>query len=182
MPILSDPRYETACQERARGGDIAASYRAAGFKGKPASATTFFKRPEIVHRVQEIIQDRYEDERKSREIATQEAGIDKSWVLKRLKYLTDISLQKKEIVRHGKVVGYGAQDGPTAVKCLTLATQIGGLIVHRHELGGPGDFARMTDDELDMALVEQAKGLGLPEDAVTRLIELRAEPTDEAAE
>ena len=46
--------------------------------------------------------------------------------------------------------------------------------VQRHEVGQPGDFARMSDEELDGALAEQARALGLPEEAVGRLLELRA--------
>lgn len=46
--------------------------------------------------------------------------------------------------------------------------------IQRHEVGQPGDFARMSDDELDGALTEQARALGLPEAAVGRLLELRA--------
>src|SRR5882724_529844 len=182
MPAFRNPKWERACQERAAGGEVAASYGAAGFARNPVSATQFFKRPQVVERIQEIVQAKYEDERKAREIATEEAGIDKAWVLKRLKYLTDISLQKREIVRHGKVIGIGAADGPTAVKCLTLAAQVGGLLVQRHEIGAPGDFARMTDDELDDSLVQTAQALGLPEEAVGKLLTYRNGKLDEAAE
>jgi hypothetical protein len=183
MPAFTNPRWEAACHERARGGDVAASYAAAGFKDNPAAATMFFKRPHIVERIQEIVQERYEDERKAREIATQEAGIDKSWVLKRLKYLTDISLQKVEVVRRGKPTGvYGAMDGPTAVKCLTLATQIGGLVVQRHEIGAPGDFQRMSDEELNESLVAQAQALGLPEDAIAGLLTFKGDVEPNEAE
>lgn len=146
------------------------AYREGGFGGKPPAAVKFFQRPLIVERVQELVQTRYDSERKSQEIATQEAGVDKGWILKRLKYLTDISLQKREIKRGSVVVGHGAMDGPTAVKCLTLAAQIGGHLVQRHEVGGPGDFARLSDDELNDALAEQAKALGLPEDAIAGLL------------
>ncbi len=188
MPEFANPRWEKACQERASGKPIGASYAAAGYHGSTISATKFFKRHEIASRVTEIIADKYEDQRQIREIAVKEAGIDEGWIVKRLKYLADISLQGYPIKRRGpdgRMVAtgeLGKPDGPTAVKCLTLAAQMRGLLVQRHEVGGPGDFARMSDDELDSALVEQAKGLGLPEEAVTRLIELRAEPTDEAAE
>jgi hypothetical protein len=180
MPQLADPRWERACQERASGGDVTASYKAAGFAGRPSSATRFFKHPQVVERIQELIQTKYEDERKAREIATEEAGIDKSWILKRLKYLTDISLQKREIIKRGQVVGYGAQDGPTAVKCLHLAAQVGGLLVNRHEIGAPGDFQRMSDEELSDSLAAQAEALGIPETAIAGL--LTHNKTDEAAE
>lgn len=49
-----------------------------------------------------------------------------------------------------------------------------GLFIERHEVGGPGDFARMTDEELNEALREQAASLGFPEDAVGQLLELKA--------
>lgn len=180
MPALSDPRRETASQARAFGKTIVEAYAQAGFKGKSSSAVKFFQRPEIVERVQELVQARYDSERKSQEIATQEAGVDKGWILKRLKYLTDISLQKREIKRGAVVVGVGAMDGPTAVKCLTLAAQIGGHLINRHEVGGVGDFARLSDDELNDALAEQAKALGLPDDAIAGLLTYKG--SDDAGE
>lgn len=152
-----------------------AAYAEGGFIGKGPAAVKFFKRAEVVERVQELVQDKYDSERKSQEIATQEAGIDKSWILKRLKYLTDISLQKRQIKRGGEVVGVGAADGPTAVKCLTLASQIGGFLVQRHEVGMPGDFARLSDDELTDELAKQAKALGLPDEAIAGLLTFRGD-------
>jgi hypothetical protein len=61
------------------------------------------------------------------------------------------------------------------VKCLKLAAQLLGLLVRRHEVGDPGEFARMTDEELDAALIEQSKALGLPEEAVQKLLTVRTE-------
>jgi phage terminase small subunit len=53
-----------------------------------------------------------------------------------------------------------------------------GLFIERHEIGGPGDFARMTDDELHQALVGQAEALGLPEDAIAGLLTYRKAETE----
>src|SRR5258705_12580765 len=58
---------------------------------------------------------------------------------------------------------------------LRTGAQIGGMLVHRHEMGDPGEFARMTDEELNAALIEQSKALGLPEEAVQKLLTVRAE-------
>jgi len=91
-----------------------------------------------VSRVAEIAADRYEDERKAREIATNEAGLDEAWLLKRLKWLTDASLQGRPIRKNGVPTGeHTKPDGPTAVKCLTLAAKIKGMLIHRHEVGEP---------------------------------------------
>lgn len=42
--------------------------------------------------------------------------------------------------------------------------------IQQHEHGAPGDFARMSDDELDGELVKQAKALGLPVAAIRRML------------
>ena len=64
-------------------------------------------------------------------------------------------------------------DGPTALKCLTLAAKIKGMLVNRHEVGDPGKFARMSDDELEATLKAHAKALGLPEDAIKHASNLK---------
>lgn len=180
MPALKDPRRERACQLRASGKTFEASYREAGYSYKPASAAKFFKHHAVASRITEIVADHYEDERKKREISVKEAGIDEAWIVKRLKYLADISLQGYPIKRNGVLTGeLGRPDGPTAVKCLTLAANMRGLLVQRHEVGAPGDFARMTDDELDDSLVQTAQALGLPEEAVGKLLTYRNGKLDE---
>lgn len=44
-----------------------------------------------------------------------------------------------------------------------------GLFIERHEIGDPGEFARMTDDELNSTLGKFARAAGLPESVVARL-------------
>lgn len=157
------------------------AYSGGGYSYKPASATKFFRHHEIASRITEIQADHFEDQRKAREVAVQEAGIDEAWIVKRLKYLADISLQGYPIKRRnaqGQMVAtgeLGKPDGPTAVKCLTLAANMRGLLIQRHEIGQPGDFQRMSDDELNESLAVQARALGLPETAIDRLLELRSD-------
>jgi hypothetical protein len=63
------------------------------------------------------------------------------------------------------------------VKCLTLAAKIKGMLVSRHEVGDPGEFSRMTDEELDLALGRQARALGLSDNTVNEIIGLRGVKT-----
>lgn len=173
MPRLTDDRYELACQARAAGKGVYAAYLESGFTGKPAGATKFFQRPDIVARVTEIIADHYEDQRRIREIAVKEAGIDEAWIVKRLKYLADISLQGYPIKKDGVPTGaLGKPDGPTAIRCLQLAAQMRGLLIQKHEVGQPGDFQRMSDEELNESLMEQGEALGLPSQALEKLLAL----------
>lgn len=177
MPALTNPRWENACQARAAGSDIAASYKQAGFAGKPAAATRFFKRPDVRSRVDEIVQHRYNSEHKAREIATKKAGLDESWIIERTKYVAEIAIRGTPILdAQGRPTGgfSGKPNLRAAVSALALLSDFKGMRIHRLELGAPGDFARMSDQELDDSLVEQARKIGLPEQAVTRLLELRA--------
>jgi hypothetical protein len=177
MPALRKPGHEIVAQALAAGKSQADAYKAGGYTYQPANAHRLCTSPVIAARVSEIAADRYEDERKTREIAAKEAGLDEAWVLKRLKYLTDISLQGRPIRNNGVPTGeHTKPDGPTAVKCLTLAAKITGMLVNRHEIGDPGEFARMSDDELDDCLKAQGRALGLPEDAISKML-TRREPS-----
>src|SRR2546430_2959236 len=97
MPALRKPGHEIVAQALAAGKSQADAYKAGGYVYQPANAHRLCTSPAIAARVNEIAARRYEDERKTREIATNEAGLDEAWILKRLKYLTDISLQGRPI-------------------------------------------------------------------------------------
>lgn len=179
MPKLSDPKWELACQSRAKGTDIGAAYLAGGFKGKPASATRFFQRPDIIQRVDEIIEQSYGADHKAREIATKKAGLEESWIIERTKYVAEIAIRGTPILdEQGKPTGgfSGKPQLKAAVDALRLLSDFKGMRIHRLEIGQPGDFARMSDTELDNALLEQAAAIGLPVEAVQHLLELKANP------
>ena len=174
MPALRKPGHEIVAQALAAGMSQADAYKAGGYVYQPANAHRLCTNPAVAARASEIAADRYEDARKTREIATKEAGLDEAWILKRLKYLTDVSLQGRPIRSNGVLTGESTKpDGPTAVKCLALAAKIKGMLVQRHEVGDPGEFSRMTDDELDSALERQSRALGLSEGALNEIIGLR---------
>lgn len=177
MPALTNPRWEKACQLRSSGKGVYEAYETAGFKPNKPGATTFFKRPYIAARIVELQQQVYGDTHRAREIAIKKVVLEESWIIERAKYVVELSLRGSPVLGpDGSPTG--RFDGKTnlraATDALRLCSDFKGMRVQRVEVGGPGDFARMSDDELDMALTEQAKALGLPEDAVTRLIELRA--------
>jgi hypothetical protein len=183
MPALTDPRWEKACQLRADGGDVKASYEQAGFaSGAPANATRFFKRDDIRARVMEIQDNHFQKERKVVEIATKKAGLEESWIIERAKYVVELALRGNPI-RGPDGHPTGQFDGKTnlraATDALRLCADFKGMRIQRHEIGAPGDFQRMSDDELNDSLVLQAQALGLPEDAIAGLLTHRK---DEAAE
>ena len=174
MPAFTDPRWEAACQARAAGTEIGASYLAGGFRGKPAIATRFFQREDIRTRIAEIQSERYAQERIATAAATKKLALTKEWVLERLAYNAEQSLRGRPIRdKDGKITSYGKPNENAANRALELIGNTLGMFIQRHEIGQPGDFQRMSDDELDSALAEQARALGLPEIAVDRLLTLR---------
>lgn len=181
MPALNDPRWEAACQERAQGGDVKASYRAAGFSGNPAAASKFFGKPHIKKRVDEIVEQRYSAEHKARDIATKKAGLEESWIIERTKYVAEIAIRGTPILDDaGRPTGgfSGKPQLKAAVDALRLLSDFKGMRIHRLEVGGPGDFARMSDEELDSALIEQGKALGIPEEALLMITGPQAGPEE----
>ena len=54
--------------------------------------------------------------------------------------------------------------------------------MQKHEVGAPGDFARMTDEELSASLLDQARGLGIPEEAVSGLLTFQGDAEDTTQE
>jgi hypothetical protein len=65
--------------------------------------------------------------------------------------------------RNGDLTGAYKPDLHAAIAGLRAAAHITGLLVQKHEIGQPGAFARMTDAELNDALLTQCKVVGLSE-------------------
>ncbi len=178
MPALTNVKHEAAAQALAVGKTQREAYLAGGFSFKPSNASRFFNRTDIRSRVQDIITERVVAERKSTEVAVRKAGLTKEWVIQRLMWLAERCLRGKPVMdTNGRHTGEftGKPDGPTAVRSLELLGRDLGMFIDRHEIGQPGEFARMTDEELDAALTEQARALGLPAKAIEHLLSMRAD-------
>lgn len=178
MPQLTDPRWEKACQLRAVGGEIRTSYEGAGFTGKPSVATRFFKRDDIRARVAEIQDDHFQGQRRVADVAVKKAGLEESWIIERAKYVVELAIRGNPILgEDGRPTGKfdGKSNLRAATDALRLCSDFKGMRIQRVELGGPGDFARLSDDELTDELAKQAKALGLPDEAIAGLLTFRGD-------
>ncbi|QIG95940.1 hypothetical protein [Bradyrhizobium sp. 6(2017)] len=172
MPILSKPKHEIVANALASGKSQAEAYRAAGYVYKPANASRLCRRPSIEARVREIVEERAHSEAKAREIGVQRAALTEEWIILRLKHVIDLSIRGLPVYdRDGDATGIFKPNLDAAISGLKLAAKIAGLLVHRHEIDQSGAFARMTDAELNRALFEQFKALGLSDRA---MVEIRA--------
>lgn len=98
----------------------------------------------------------------------QKTQIDKSWVLERLALNAEIAAglktQKLKRVINGEVVDIEAHfpDRAAANRGLELIGKEAGMFVDRREVGQPGDFARLDDQALRLALVEAMQAFVKP--------------------
>ena len=186
MPALPKPSHENIALALAGGATIKQAYLAGGYKYQPASASRFCARPEVKARVQEIVAERSALEARALQVAAKETGMDRAWwdrhvnvaILGALRGdpVRDRTGKKMRDPETGDVIYKPNREA--AIKGLDLYARSQGWLVQKTEVGGPGDFARLAEDELDAQIERMAQELGLPPDI--KLLEYFRQPTEEA--
>lgn len=174
MPALKNTRYEAMAHALAAGKQQVEAYAIAGFRGTARSAPTqIANRPEVKARVQEIIATEHQREVRSNERAIERAAIDKEWIVSRAKYIVEFGIRGRPLLDDkGNDTGkYAVKPNLDAAgKSLTLLARMGGYLIERIEHGAPGDFARLTDEELDLKLIEVGEAIGISGPELQRVI------------
>lgn len=117
-------------------------------RSKPAAirvnASRLLLNPNVQHRLAQL--------KAARDAQT---SLSRQWVLDRLMEHAEVCLGKKKIKltkanRDGQTIEIEAtmHDQSAANRALELLGKEAGMFIDRRETGGPGDFARMGDDEL----------------------------------
>ena len=179
MPMLPKQRDEKLAKNLAKGlMTIKAAWIDAGFPYDPSRATNYCRQPYIQARVAELRALR-EKKNDDLEIETSLAvakklGITKEAIIQRLWYNAERCLRGQPLldangVQTGKFSG--RPDAAGAAQSLRLVgMECFGMFVERQEIGGPGDFSRLTDEELTKRALDDAAALGLPAEATEALL------------
>lgn len=159
------------------------AYADAGFAGKTkGAASAVATTPMMQARVQEIIATQHTKEIRSNERAIENAAIDKGWIVTRAKYIVDRAVRGTKPVygEGGAITGWMPRSGDetAAIKGLTLLAHMGGYMVTQVEVGAPGDFARMSDDELNKELILVGESIGLSGPALQKALAYHPEETE----
>jgi phage terminase small subunit len=148
MPVLSNPKHERFAQELARGKTADEAYRLAGFKPNRGNAATLKAKQSISDRVREL-------QERVAERVVEKTALTKEWVLESLRENYERAMQQKRARNDdGEEVGDFTYQGNVANRALELIGKEIGMFVDRKEVGKPGDFAGMTDDELNNRIGE----------------------------
>lgn len=177
MGAPNNQKHELCCQALASGLTQREAYRAGGYKYNQATASRFFNRPEIKARVQEIINERAEMSRVTAVKAAEEAGTDRAWINRTMRHTVLLALRgHPRHHRDGKVMRdeagnpmYSPPQLTPAVRGLELLGREQGMFIERAEIGGAGDFERMSDSDLGNEIARAAERIGLPAEAVKLL-------------
>lgn len=156
MPVLTNTRHERFCQEILKGSSKGAAYIAAGYKAKSmvvatAAAVRLLANVSVSARIVEL-----------RNKAADKAVLDRSWVIDRLMRNAVVALGEETIkIKRAKKNDDGTietveadvtmREAAAANKALELLGKLPELamFIDRTEIGRPGEFDRMSDDELE---------------------------------
>lgn len=171
------PKYEKVAQALARGESHRIAYQEGGFKHNRSTAYRLCTKPEIVARVEEIRKENAEQLARARQEATRRTGIDLAWIEEKQAYVVQLAMRgqpvrdatgkKKRDPETGDIIY--KPDLQAANQGLITLGRMKGAFIDRTEIGGPGEFARLQDSELDKQIAELARKIGLPEEAVLLL-------------
>lgn len=169
-PRALTPKQEAFIAAYLKHGNATQAYRDAGYTITPqtsqrtiwSNAYDLLHNPRVSHKIDEI---------KLRMAEKAEKGIvlNKAYVLNALLETVETGLGRKKIK---KTVATGedgstteieviAPDRTVAVRSAELLGKELAMFVDRREVGGPGDFDRMSGDELDAFLQDQRAALAI---------------------
>lgn len=136
MGPLKNTRHECFAQAMAQGKTATDAYVIAGFKPDDGNASKLAAKPDVQARIQEI---------------TGKAALRAEVTLESL-------IQEADAARLGAMA---AGQFSAAVAAIKEKGVLSGKRIERAEVGGPGDFERMSDDELDIFITSRTGRTGL---------------------
>lgn len=151
---LKNAQHERFVQEIVKGKNQGDAYLAAGYKAKnelvaSAAATRLLKDVKIQARLAEL-----------QKKAEERVVIDRAWVLKRLVENVERAMTVAPVLdREGAETGEFRYEGSVANRALELLGKEMGMFVNRTEIGNPGAFDTMSDEELNAHIEAESREL-----------------------
>jgi phage terminase small subunit len=160
-------------QEVAKGRSALDAYTIAGYRPSASSAGNLRNKKEIVERVSELMAAREHIHAQATAEAIQSTALTKAWVITHLmeNALTCLGKQPVKVsLPDGNVIETYERNPPAANRALELLGRELNMFIEKHEVGGVGEFARMSDQELNQDLIESAGKLGIEPQALQHLL------------
>lgn len=155
MPVLKNQKWELFAQAIASNFSGREAYKRAGYEANDAAcdanASKLLKNTKVRARIDQLSTK-----------AAKKVELDKAWVLSRLMRNAKLCLgeEKATVTKIDKETGdeitrdVELYDPAGANRALELLGKELAMFIERKEVGGPGEFAKMTDEEIDRQLAE----------------------------
>jgi phage terminase small subunit len=166
VPALPNARHERFAQVVADGQTAGEAYLAAGYSCGPQKARghghRLRTREDVQTRIADLLRARERIAEKGMERAIVETALTKAWVLEKLRLNAERALQERPVLdKDGNPTGEYRYEGAVANRALELLGKALGIFIERREEGKPGDFAHLSDEELDAQLSQHLRARGL---------------------
>jgi phage terminase small subunit len=140
VPVLGNNRQERFCNFLAQGKCAVDAHELACYKRNDGNASTLLAMPHIQDRLKEI----------------------------RGELARNTVVTAESLIQQAEEVGLCAMERRQFSAAIAAIKELGvlsGARIERREIGSPGEFDQLSDDELERLLVERIKALGLMPDA-----------------
>lgn len=113
--------------------------------------------------MQELLLEREAIHAQSTAKAVEKTALTKQWVIERLVENVERAMQAKEVMTSDDTgTGEYQYNGTVANRALELLGKEMGMFIERREVGEPGEFDRMTEEELREFLAQDEAVIVLP--------------------
>ena len=154
-------RQDRFCVAVAEGMPPYQAYKAAGYSGQANGAYQLIKKPLVIARIEQIRQFRDRTVGEVLTNAVSREAITKQWIMDRLQQ-NAISCMERE--------PRWAYNPAAANRALELLGKEMSMFLDRKEIGRPGDFAGLSDEELEARLMRTLIDRGLSEEQARILV------------
>ncbi|MDP9096245.1 MAG: hypothetical protein M3N26_06800 [Pseudomonadota bacterium] len=176
MPALRNTKHERFCQLIAAGKGVREAYEGAGYRYHGQNAARLRGRDDVIERTDELLSKIDEEVRQITVATVAKEQLTKQWVIDRLMHHAEQCLGLKPLPRAVRVkrededgppefvtVQVTEKDPAAANTALLLLGKELRMFIDRKEIGGAGEFADKSDEELQRIVAGQASAVGVRE-------------------
>jgi phage terminase small subunit len=166
---LDNAKHEHFAQLVSNGESASQAYVLAGYspQGAGQSANKLLKKPEVSSRLAYLRGIKEQTHAEARQAVIEKAALTKEWIITQL--MENVAMAKQaEPVRdsEGNETGEYKQNLPAANKALELLGVELGMFIKKAEVGKPGEFQDLTDDELERQIADADRALAASDSAI----------------
>jgi phage terminase small subunit len=166
---LDNAKHEHFAQLVSNGESASQAYVLAGYspQGAGQSANKLLKKPEVSSRLAYLRATKEQSHADARQAVIEKAALTKEWIITQL--MENVAMAKQAgPVRdsEGNETGEYKQNLPAANKALELLGVELGMFIKKAEVGKPGEFQDLTDDELERQLADADRALAASDSAI----------------